>query len=83
MSQKLEDIKGLGKKADALKEAGIDSVDKLANSKVEDLIELKGIGKSTAEKIIENAKELLDQKPKEGETEDIKKEEGNRRRMRS
>ncbi|UCC20022.1 MAG: FKBP-type peptidyl-prolyl cis-trans isomerase, partial [Promethearchaeota archaeon] len=59
MSLKLEDVKGLGKKVDTLKEAGIDSVEKLANSKVEDLVDLKGIGKTTAEKMVENAKELL------------------------
>ncbi len=59
MSLKLEDVKGLGKKVDTLKEAGIDSVEKLANSKIEDLVELKGIGKATAEKLVENAKELL------------------------
>lgn len=59
MSLKLEDIKGLGKKIDTLKEAGIDSVEKLANSKIEALTELKGIGKATAEKIIDNAKDLL------------------------
>ncbi|MFX1429308.1 MAG: helix-hairpin-helix domain-containing protein, partial [Promethearchaeota archaeon] len=59
MSLKLEDVKGLGKKVDTLKEAGIDSVEKLANSKVEDLIDLKGIGKATAEKMVESAKELL------------------------
>ncbi|MCK4780097.1 MAG: transcription termination/antitermination protein NusA, partial [Candidatus Lokiarchaeota archaeon] len=58
MSLKLEDIKGLGKKIDTLKEAGIDSVEKLATSKLEDLTELKGIGKATADKFIENAKEL-------------------------
>ncbi|MFW9826798.1 MAG: helix-hairpin-helix domain-containing protein [Candidatus Thorarchaeota archaeon] len=59
MSLKLEDVKGLGKKVDTLKDAGIDSVEKLANSKVEDLVDLKGIGKATAEKIVESAKELL------------------------
>jgi peptidylprolyl isomerase len=59
MSLKLEDVKGLGKKIYTLKEAGIDSVEKLANSKIEDLIDLKGIGKATAEKMVENAKELL------------------------
>ncbi len=75
MSLKLEDVKGLGKKVDTLKEAGINSVEKLANSKLEDLTELKGIGKATAEKIIESAKELLQQGSKEGETEEIKKEE--------
>ena len=59
MSLKLEDVKGLGKKVDTLKDAGIDSVEKLANSKVEDLVDLKGIGKATAEKLVESAKELL------------------------
>jgi len=81
MSQKLEDVKGLGKKADTLKEAGIDSVEKLANSKVEELTELKGIGKATAEKMIESAKELIDQGNKEGETEDIKLEEGEEKKI--
>ena len=59
MSLKLENVKGLGKKVDTLKEAGIDSVEKLANSDIEVLTELKGIGKATAEKIIDNAKDLL------------------------
>ncbi|TFF69083.1 MAG: hypothetical protein EU516_01155 [Promethearchaeota archaeon] len=59
MSLKLDDVKGLGKKAEDLKEAGIDSVEKLASSKVEDLVEIKGIGKTSAKKLIENAKELM------------------------
>jgi len=59
MILKLEDVKGLGKKADYLKEAGIDSVEKLANSKIEDLINVKGIGKTSAQKIIDSAKELI------------------------
>ncbi|MGB5911914.1 MAG: helix-hairpin-helix domain-containing protein [Promethearchaeia archaeon] len=59
MSLKLEDVKGLGKKVENLKEAGIDSVEKLANSKIEDLLELKGIGKASAQKFIDNAKSLL------------------------
>ena len=67
MSLKLEDVKGLGKKVDTLKEAGIDSVEKLANSKIKDLIDLKGIGKATAEKIVENAKELLESPKDESE----------------
>ncbi|MBY9007971.1 MAG: FKBP-type peptidyl-prolyl cis-trans isomerase [Candidatus Lokiarchaeota archaeon] len=62
MSLKLEDVKGLGKKSNVLKEAGIDSVEKLANSKIEDLIELNGIGQAIAEKIIENAKSMLNEK---------------------
>jgi len=63
-SMSLEDVKGLGKKKDVLIEAGIDSVEKLANASVEDLTQLKGIGKATAEKFVSNAKELLSE-PKE------------------
>lgn len=82
MSLQLDDVKGLGKKAENLKEAGIDSVEKLANSKVEDLIEIKGIGKASAQKLIENAKELIssDQTTEgssvEPQKEAIEKEEG-------
>ncbi|MHA1390958.1 MAG: helix-hairpin-helix domain-containing protein [Promethearchaeota archaeon] len=60
----LEDVKGLGKKKEVLIEAGIDSVEKLANASLEDLTQLKGIGKATAEKFVSNAKELLSE-PKE------------------
>ena len=59
MSLKLEDVKGLGKKSENLKEMGIDTVEKLANAKLEDLLEIKGIGESSAQKYINNAKELL------------------------
>jgi hypothetical protein len=61
MSLKLEDVKGLGKKIEGLKGAGIDTVDKLANAKIEELLEIKGIGKASAQKYIDNAKELLEQ----------------------
>ncbi|MFX0008197.1 MAG: helix-hairpin-helix domain-containing protein [Candidatus Hermodarchaeota archaeon] len=74
MALKLEDVKGLGKKAETLKEAGIDSVEKLANSKIEDLTNLKGIGKATAEKIVESAKELLGSSEVESEEVIDKKE---------
>ena len=69
MSLKLEDIKGLGKKAENLKDAGIDSVEKLANAKIEDLLEIKGIGKTSAQKYIDNAKSLIkkDQKVEDSE----------------
>ncbi|MFX1280829.1 MAG: helix-hairpin-helix domain-containing protein [Promethearchaeota archaeon] len=60
MSYNLSDIKGLGKKEDTLKEAGIDSVEKLANADVDELVSLKGIGKASAEKFIESARILLD-----------------------
>ena len=69
MCPELTDVKGLGKKAETLIEAGIDTVEKLANSKKEDLTDLKGIGEATAEKLIESAKELLEP-PSEEETED-------------
>ncbi len=65
MTQKLEDVKGLGKKIENLKEAGIDTVEKLANAKVEDLLEIKGIGENSAQKYIANAKDLLKDESKE------------------
>ncbi len=55
----LDDVKGLGKKQEVLVEAGIDSVEKLANANIDELTQLKGIGKATAEKFVSNAKELL------------------------
>jgi peptidylprolyl isomerase len=58
MTPELKDVKGLGKKIDTLKEAGIDTVEKLANAKLDELVELKGIGKATAQKMIDNAKAL-------------------------
>jgi peptidylprolyl isomerase len=62
---KLDDVKGLGKKQEVLLEAGIDSVEKLANADVDDLTQLKGIGKATAEKFVNNAKELLGESKEE------------------
>ena len=81
MSLKLENVKGLGKKIDTLKEAGIDSVEKLANSKLEDLTGLKGIGKATAEKIIENAKALIRQETEEGEAKLTETEEDEEKKI--
>ncbi len=71
MSLKLEDVKGLGKKIENLKEAGIDTVEKLANAKLEDLLEIKGIGESSAQKYINNAKELLKDQLSEEISEEI------------
>jgi len=62
MTPTLEDVKGLGSKISVIKEAGIDSVEKLAEANVEDLTNLKGIGQATAEKLIANAKDLLEEK---------------------
>jgi peptidylprolyl isomerase len=73
MSFKLDDVKGLGKKADVLVEAGIDSVEKLAASNVDDLLKLKGIGKASAEKFIENAKNLFKESDKKEVDEETSK----------
>jgi len=62
MSLKLEDVKGIGKRVEDLKSAGIDSVEKLANAKVEDLTGIKGIGEASAQKFIESAKDMLGEK---------------------
>jgi len=76
MSLKLEDITGIGKAtAESLREAGIDSVEKLASLKVEDLLKVKGIGKSTASKYIEVANDLLGETKKEEKEVPEKKEE--------
>jgi len=74
MSFNLSDVKGVGKKEDTLKEAGMDTVEKLANAKINDLTALKGIGKATAEKLIENAKVLLKETPNAGSTEATEEE---------
>ncbi len=62
MSYKLEDVSGIGKAtAERLKAANIDSVEKLANTTIKELLKLdiKGVGKTTAEKYIKNAREML------------------------
>jgi DNA-directed RNA polymerase alpha subunit len=73
MSYELEDVKGLGKKAENLREAGIDTVEKLANTNAEKLIDIKGIGKASAQKIINSAKELLEESGTKGKEEDRKR----------
>ncbi|MHA1305158.1 MAG: helix-hairpin-helix domain-containing protein [Candidatus Heimdallarchaeaceae archaeon] len=56
----LEDVNGIGAtKAQLLRDAGIKTVQQLANIKVEELTKIKGIGPSTAAKYIKNAKDLL------------------------
>jgi predicted flap endonuclease-1-like 5' DNA nuclease len=74
MSSNLSDVKGVGKKEDILKDAGIDTVEKLANATTDVLTVLKGIGKATAEKLIQNAKEILKATPEAGST-DVTEEE--------
>lgn len=57
----LKKIKGIGEAtAENLKKEGINTVQKLANSRLEDLLKIKGIGRSTAQKYIDEAKNLLE-----------------------
>ncbi|UCD00968.1 MAG: translation initiation factor IF-2 subunit gamma [Promethearchaeota archaeon] len=70
MSYDLTDIAGIGSAtADKIKAAGIDSIEKLATIKPEDLVKLKikGVGKTTAQKYINNAKKLLEESGLKGE----------------
>ncbi len=62
MTQDLTDITGIGKTtAEKMKAAGIDSIEKLAKAKSSDLLilKIKGVGKATSEKYINNAKKFL------------------------
>ncbi|MFX1393615.1 MAG: helix-hairpin-helix domain-containing protein [Promethearchaeota archaeon] len=61
MGLNLEDISGIGKTtAQRMKLAGIDSVEKLASIKLQNLLKINGIGRSTAERYIDLAKELIE-----------------------
>jgi len=69
MEDRLENVSGIGKAtAERMKAAGIDTVQKLASLKPEDLVKLKikGIGKATAEKYINSAKELNEELEQQG-----------------
>lgn len=64
MEYSLEDVSGIGKAtAERMQAAGIDTVEALASTKVEDLVKLKikGIGKATAKKYIDSAKKLCEE----------------------
>ncbi len=78
MEDRLENVSGIGKAtAERMKAAGIDTVQKLASLKPEDLVKLKikGIGKATAEKYINSAKKLHKElEHKEGKDKTQKKE---------
>ncbi|GAI87510.1 unnamed protein product [marine sediment metagenome] len=52
-------VKGVGQKAEILKQAGIKTAKDLAKAKIEQLMKLKGIGEATAKKLINNAKEAI------------------------
>ncbi|MHA1810719.1 MAG: helix-hairpin-helix domain-containing protein [Candidatus Heimdallarchaeaceae archaeon] len=55
----VENVKGVGQKAQALREVGIKTAEELANTSSDELVKIKGIGSATAPKLIENAKTLL------------------------
>lgn len=56
----LDGLSGIGEKVLAsLNQAGFDSIEKIAGTSVEALIDIKGIGKVKAEKIIREAQEFL------------------------
>ena len=58
----LEDLVGIGEKGLALlKENGYDSLEKIAKASVDELTQIKGLGKIKAEKIIEQSKKMLGQ----------------------
>ncbi|MBN1871202.1 MAG: transcription termination/antitermination protein NusA [Candidatus Omnitrophica bacterium] len=53
-------IEAVGKKAkDILEQNGYDTIDKIANAKVEELTALPGIGEKSAKKMIESAKDVI------------------------
>jgi N utilization substance protein A len=55
----LEKLSGVGEKTLAsLKKAGISTIEGLLKAKIEDLVQIKGIGAKKAQKIIEEAKKL-------------------------
>ncbi|HEA46784.1 MAG TPA: hypothetical protein ENH97_00025 [bacterium] len=57
---KLTELPGVGaKSAQVLEEAGFKNVVDIAQSKIEDLTKVKGIGKKSAEKILKAAKDLI------------------------
>ncbi|MCJ7772527.1 MAG: transcription termination factor NusA, partial [Desulfobacterales bacterium] len=58
--ESLLSLPGVGKSmADALSEKGLFSVEELSTASVEDLIQVKGIGEGTAEKLIEAAIDII------------------------
>lgn len=57
-------LEGVGPRtADVLIKGGMDNVEKIAHSKIEDLTVFAGIGEKVAEKMIESAKHLLENPP--------------------
>lgn len=63
------ELEGVGPRiADVLIKGGMDSLEKIANAKAEDLTVYSGIGEKIAEKMIESAKVFLEKQSQEAET---------------
>ena len=61
MTLDIQLVNGIGKKtAERMKQKGIDSVERLASSNVEDLLKINGIGNTTARRYISNARVYLE-----------------------
>jgi hypothetical protein len=56
----VDQVKGVGQKAVALKKTGINTATDLAFAKPEELVKIKGIGDVTAKKLIAAAKDLVE-----------------------
>ena len=61
MTLNIQLVNGIGKKtAERMKQKGIDSVERLASSDIEDLLKINGIGNTTARRYINNAQNYLE-----------------------
>lgn len=77
MTNDLEDVPGIGKAiAERLRMSGIDTVEKLASTNLEEFtkLKIKGVGESTALKYIKNAQKFIKEKPSDTEPQ-LKKED--------
>jgi len=77
MTLDIQLVNGIGKKtAERMKQKGIDSIERLASSRVEDLLKISGIGNATAKRYINTAQNYLENiKEKERGANIIKEEE--------
>ncbi|NVM38143.1 MAG: hypothetical protein HWN81_21295, partial [Candidatus Lokiarchaeota archaeon] len=76
MTLDIQLVNGIGKKtAERMKQKGIDSIERLASSNVEDLLKISGIGNTTARRYINTAQNYLENiKGKERRANIIKEE---------
>jgi len=61
MTLDIQLVNGIGKKtAERMKQKGIDSIERLASSSIEDLLKIKGIGTATAKRYMNTAQNYLE-----------------------